>query len=238
MAITLANEQRCEEFKGNYQKYDYLWKLDLQTSLKEFIEAEGSTLPDGTKDDPALARFESQITKYKNIQTEIGGLKDTMTIGYVKVNAKPLRQALGTWASKWTYLYTHYLQEKVINSITELYAFMDVSNTTLDLKVRAGRGRGKGRGGAGQWVEMGRADAAVHKHAHTCRAGRHAKAADWPCMLAPLHLRWQRCEGSVNAAHGCFRYADYCQYYWHKLHALLWAVQLSAARLPVWLART
>lgn len=33
-----------------------------------------------------------------------------MTIGYVKVNAKPLRQALSTWASKWVYLFTHYLQ--------------------------------------------------------------------------------------------------------------------------------
>lgn len=51
------------------------------------------------------------------------------------MNAKPLRQALTTWASKWVYLYTHYLQDKVVNSITELYAFMDRANTTLDLKV-------------------------------------------------------------------------------------------------------
>jgi hypothetical protein len=36
---------------------------------------------------------------------------------------------------RWVYLYTHYLQEKVVNSISELYAFMDRANTTLDLKV-------------------------------------------------------------------------------------------------------
>lgn len=33
------------------------------------------------------------------------------------------------------YLFTHYLQEKVVNSISELYSFMDKSNSTLDLKV-------------------------------------------------------------------------------------------------------
>lgn len=51
-----------------------------------------------------------QIAKYKAIAAEIASFKDTMTIGYVKVNAKPLRQALSTWASKWVYLFTHYLQ--------------------------------------------------------------------------------------------------------------------------------
>jgi dynein heavy chain len=35
------------------------------------------------------------------------------------------------------YLFTHYLQDKVVNSISELYAFMDGSNSTLDLKVCA-----------------------------------------------------------------------------------------------------
>lgn len=34
MSITLANELRCEDFKGHYSKYDYLWKKDLHTALK------------------------------------------------------------------------------------------------------------------------------------------------------------------------------------------------------------
>jgi dynein heavy chain len=77
----------------------------------------------------------AQIVKYKNVASEIASFKDTITIGFIKVNAKPLRQALSTWASKWVYLFTHYLQDKVVNSITDLYAFMGTSNATLDLKV-------------------------------------------------------------------------------------------------------
>lgn len=37
---------------------------------------------------------------------------------------------------RWVHLYTHHLQEKVVNSIGELYTFMNASNDTLDLKVR------------------------------------------------------------------------------------------------------
>lgn len=42
------------------------------------------------------------------------------------------------------YLYTHYLQEKVVNSISELYNFMAKANTTLELKVGLQQQEGMG----------------------------------------------------------------------------------------------
>ncbi|MEW5311809.1 MAG: hypothetical protein WDW38_003494 [Sanguina aurantia] len=135
MAITLANEGQCEDFKAQYVKFDYLWKKDLNQALQEFLAAEGRRLSDGTQDDPELAKFEGQIIKYKGVATEINSLPGTMTLGWIKINAKPLRQALSTWASKWVYLFTHFLQDKVVNSIAELYSFMEGSGSTLDLKV-------------------------------------------------------------------------------------------------------
>lgn len=135
MAVTLANEQRCETFKGQFARFDYLWTKDLQATLKEFLEAEGKILEDKTRDDPPLAKFEEQIQKYKAMATEIQNLPSICTVGWVKVNAKPLRTALTTWASKWTNLFTQYLQEKVINSMSELYNFMGESNNILDRKV-------------------------------------------------------------------------------------------------------
>ena len=56
---------------------------------------------DGTKEDPVLAKFEDQISVYKGVSAEVAALPSTMTINYVKINAKPLRTALTTWASKW-----------------------------------------------------------------------------------------------------------------------------------------
>lgn len=57
--------------------------------------------------------------------------------GHKQVDAKPLKQALATWASKWVYLFTHYLQEKVVNSVEELYVFMNNTNEVLDKKVNS-----------------------------------------------------------------------------------------------------
>jgi hypothetical protein len=31
-------------------------------------------------------------------------------VGFIKVSVKPLKASLATWASKWVYLFTHYLQ--------------------------------------------------------------------------------------------------------------------------------
>ena len=40
----------------------------------------------------------------------MAALPGAATVGWVRINAKPLKQALSTWASKWVYLFTHYLQ--------------------------------------------------------------------------------------------------------------------------------
>ena len=58
--MVLANEANCIAFKDSYNKYEYLWKNDLQTALAEFVEKEGQ---DG--EDPELAVFDKEIAKYK-----------------------------------------------------------------------------------------------------------------------------------------------------------------------------
>ena len=80
---------------------------------QEFLAAEGKQLEDGTRDDPTLDRFEAEIAKYRAVQEEIQALPTSATLGYIKIDAKPIKQALTTWVTKWIYLFTHYLQIKV-----------------------------------------------------------------------------------------------------------------------------
>lgn len=82
-------------------------------ALQEFLAAEGKQLEDGSKEDPTLDRFEAEIAKYRAVQEEIQALPTSATIGYIKIDAKPIKQALSTWVTKWIYLFTHYLQIKV-----------------------------------------------------------------------------------------------------------------------------
>jgi dynein heavy chain len=34
LSITLSSIQTCEDFKGQFMKYDYLWKQDLNQALQ------------------------------------------------------------------------------------------------------------------------------------------------------------------------------------------------------------
>lgn len=93
---------------------------------------------DGTKDDPDLSKFDEEITKYKKIQDEIQALPVTASVGWIKVDAKPIKQALGTWVTKWIFLYTQYLQNKITKSLEELYAFVEGSDKVLDIPLGDG----------------------------------------------------------------------------------------------------
>ena len=127
VTVVLENEVRCLAFREGYMKYDFLWNRDLQTSLHEFIEEKGQ---DG--DAPPLDVFDAEITKYKNLQDEISHLPTSHTEGWIRINAKPIKQALSTWVTKWIFLFTQFLSNKVVESMKELYEFMDESNGILD----------------------------------------------------------------------------------------------------------
>eukprot|EP00227_Mantoniella_beaufortii_P011774 CAMPEP_0197579874 /NCGR_PEP_ID=MMETSP1326-20131121/3768_1 /TAXON_ID=1155430 /ORGANISM="Genus nov. species nov., Strain RCC2288" /LENGTH=4505 /DNA_ID=CAMNT_0043143449 /DNA_START=243 /DNA_END=13760 /DNA_ORIENTATION=+ len=125
--VVLKNEANCVAFKDSYNKYEYLWKNDLQTALLEFVEANGK---DG--DEPELALFDKEIARYKAVQEEIQALSTTSVIGWIKIDAKPIKQALSTWVTKWVFLYTQYLGTKVNHSMEELYEFMNKGSLCLE----------------------------------------------------------------------------------------------------------
>lgn len=45
---------------------------------------------------------------------EIAALPAKAVVGFIKVSAKPLKASLSMWASKWVYLFTHYLQVRCL----------------------------------------------------------------------------------------------------------------------------
>jgi hypothetical protein len=56
-------------------------------------------------------------------------------IGWIKVDAKPLKKSLQSLVSRWSYAFIKYLQDKVTNEMDELDQFMAQANIVLDLKV-------------------------------------------------------------------------------------------------------
>jgi dynein heavy chain len=126
-SVVLANEAECAAFKASFVQYEYLWREDLQQTLADFIERNGE---DG--EDPPLELFDAEIAKYKKVQEEIAQLHATCVVGWIKIDAKPIKQALATWVTKWVFLFTQYLSNKLTDSMRELYAFRAAGEKTLE----------------------------------------------------------------------------------------------------------
>jgi dynein heavy chain, axonemal len=73
---------------------------------------------------PPLAAFEAKILQYKSIQARIEEMKPSIEIGWLRINAQPIKQALSTWASKWIHTYTSFLQNQIARQLAGLDSFM------------------------------------------------------------------------------------------------------------------
>ena len=129
------SEVKCEEFRLQFMAYSYLWTDDIQEKFNEWKDENADTDPEVLDKDPPLAAFDAQILKYKALEEEVRELPTTKTIGWIKIDAKPIKQALGSWVSKWTYQYQQYLLEKVTSNVTELDQFVRATDVALDTEV-------------------------------------------------------------------------------------------------------
>eukprot|EP00741_Cyanophora_paradoxa_P005992 tig00000955_g5810.t1 len=137
--LVADNEDKCNKFREQFLAYSYLWTQDLNQTFQEFLD---STAAENRQ--PNLDEFEKKIAQYKPIGEAIHGLPSVMNIGWLRIDAKPIKQALSTWISKWAFLYINFLSQRVINSVKDLYAFMARVEAGIDAEV----------GGSGSQVLM------------------------------------------------------------------------------------
>ena len=127
------SELECVGFMDTYRTYEYLWVNDIQESFNQFLalaEEEGA--------EPTLEQFDAEITKYKALQEEVQNLPNSKTIGWLKIDAKPIKQALGSWVSRWSYCYTEHLLNRVTDTVSELLTFMEEAAVKQQMEVPEG----------------------------------------------------------------------------------------------------
>ena len=152
-SVVLANEAECAAFKASFVQVRVPVADDLQQTLQDFIERNGE---DG--EDPPLELFDAEIAKYKRCRRRSSRCRRRKVIGWIKIDAKPIKQALATWVTKWVFLFTQYLSNKVTNSMDELYAFRALGGEKCWRRTppRRGRARGGGEDAAAEGREGGR----------------------------------------------------------------------------------
>ena len=126
-------EQQCSLFRESFLKYAYLWTIDIQHHFQDFMKSESTDGPFGPC--PTLSSFDAQIVKYKHLQFEIHDLPSSKTIGFFKIDAKPIKNALASVLSKWIHQFQDHLLQRVITEVTELSDFINFTDKALDMEV-------------------------------------------------------------------------------------------------------
>ena len=85
-----------------------------------------------------LDKFEEQILYYKDMAAEIGDKRTLIEIGWLKVNAQPIKIALQSWANRWINAYTQFLYNDVTKKLHNLETLMAEVNEGLQAEVVAG----------------------------------------------------------------------------------------------------
>lgn len=96
-------ELHCEQFRQCFLEYSYLWTTDIDAYFQNFLQENADTSPDAVDADPPLAMFDAEIHKYKHLIDEIHDLPASKVIGSLKVDAKPVKNALSSVLSKWVH---------------------------------------------------------------------------------------------------------------------------------------
>ncbi|XP_020627063.1 dynein beta chain, flagellar outer arm-like isoform X2 [Orbicella faveolata] len=95
-------------------------------SEKTFLNPKKMTASKEIRDEkgPSLDDFDKEIEIYQTARDEIYNLQDWCDVGWMRVNMRPIKQVLGTYASKWMFVYTKYLSDQVSSTLNDLDSFL------------------------------------------------------------------------------------------------------------------
>eukprot|EP00656_Telonema_subtile_P018040 TRINITY_DN1972_c0_g1_i10.p1 TRINITY_DN1972_c0_g1~~TRINITY_DN1972_c0_g1_i10.p1 ORF type:complete len:4525 (-),score=1414.93 TRINITY_DN1972_c0_g1_i10:97-13671(-) len=160
-----ANEESCECFADTFRKYSDLWTLDLQEqfnlwwqetavvpeSAKDAPEEGAEEGAEDAKDKaepseeellaltalkiPPLAAFEARIVEYTTVRDECNMLPTNSSVGWLRIDSKPVRQQVLYWVEQWVSLYTDFLRNKIEDSMEEMQNFMCAALRALAQQV-------------------------------------------------------------------------------------------------------
>ena len=112
--------------------------LSPRSNASHVSTGPGPDAPKWAKTAINLDMFSDKMKTFLDIQTEITEFKTIHEVDFLKANTQPIKQAITTWAMKWLYMHSKYLQNYVAQQLTDLHDFLKVVNKGLDVNVEAG----------------------------------------------------------------------------------------------------
>ncbi|CAM9358663.1 unnamed protein product [Ascophyllum nodosum] len=83
-----------------------------------------------------LAKFDEKIHFYLGVQSKVAALRHSQDLGFVRVNAQPIKQAISTWVTKWIYVFSQGLQDHVSTWLERISSFIASTQKGLDAPLK------------------------------------------------------------------------------------------------------
>jgi dynein heavy chain len=132
-----ATETKCEQLREEYESYSELWLKDIDDEFVKFLEGAIVETEHGTKK-VDLDQFDAEIKRFTVLDTECAAKQAFREVGWLRINTESITSSIHTWARKWIYKYTSYLQEDVTSKLSNLHDFMGASFEGLSPPVEEG----------------------------------------------------------------------------------------------------
>lgn len=136
-ARIIESMKNSEDYMKEFEEYIILWTEDRHEFLRQFLlysrplTLEELDLLDNEdyaikETPPTIAQFKEQIDYYENLYKKVEEipLEKILMNGWLKIDVKPLRQAILNTVCKWSNLFKQHLYNKVIDSLEELENFI------------------------------------------------------------------------------------------------------------------
>ena len=74
---------RLQKYLNTWDRYKHIWDVDKDAFMRRYAKA-----------NRALTAFETDITRYKELQHDIQSEEGVSNIGFIRIDSQPLKQAL------------------------------------------------------------------------------------------------------------------------------------------------
>ena len=157
-------QEATREFIDQYQDKEFLWKETLSESFQKFLDTgddpceqkhvnvndDGEEEVDETFNwmaikilggvstrRPTLEIFDETITSLTRTREDINTLKQTVDIGWLRINATPLIKELQNTIADWISCFTSFLFNNTVKEVQNIEAFIDEVATGIKVLPQA-----------------------------------------------------------------------------------------------------
>lgn len=136
------------EYIKKFEEYSYLWLENRQEFLRQFLLFGRALTPDemellkdetgpGMKETPpTIKQFKEQIDFYEDLYKKLESFDTEKIIKYwLRIDVRPLRQAVLNTVCKWGNLFKQHLVERVMTSIEELENFIVEATAAMQVEL-------------------------------------------------------------------------------------------------------